>query len=540
MEMNRWLTLATPRARFLSLAVVLLFGRIAIADGLPPQLVSISAISSGATPLIVFSFDTDVHSYSLSTYTLSTITGGKETPQSPQLVIIDASSPNKISVPLNFAPLASADFVNVSVTLNDDKGSSIPIKSFYSLDLSFLKAVKGYQTSIQSLQADKQNLQASLTQCQTDRADLISKHSPSEFDYIGPDLVGPTTVILHFKTDVYATIQVTDQTMNKIVPSVGTDHHVKFNDLAPSTPHKFKAVAMSASGAPMADGAFTKIFTVTTPALVAFAPIITKLVASGPTSLTATVDFNPTGVLPPNLKGYIVLHCFQQVDASSKMHGQAIDVGDGGMDANGVPKGTPYLGAHDFPITGLTAGTTYLVTFTAYDDYGETSNFPLPGISVPTPNPTPPLGFTSPIAITMNTNTGLTVSWSANRQVKNTALTITLSDGTQVIPPIQKKPDSSNVSVTADINALSTILEKAQTSPKAPIITISMDDGTPPPNGSATVSMSVEFDVVAKTASATQPVQKAANAVGAAKAKNKGIDWNSIISTGLGILVKLI
>jgi hypothetical protein len=537
--MNRWSSLATSHTKLLAVVVVLLFGRITIADTASPQLVSISAISSGATPQVVFAFDSDVHSYSVSTYTLTTAAGGVATSSPPALAILDPNSPKTISVPLNFVSLASADSVRVSLTLNDNINPPIPIKSSYFLDLSFLKAVKGYQDSILTLQKAKEDVQAQLTQCQTDRANLISKHSPNQFDYLGADLVGPTTVILHYTTDVYATIQVTDQSSNKMVPSVGVDHHVKFVNLAPSTPHTFMAVAFDAFGNPMSDPAFTKKTTVPTPDPVAFAPTITKLVASGPTAITATVDFDPTGALPSNFKGYIVLHYTQLVDSNASLQPIAHDAGDGALDANGVPKGTSYSGTHDFTISGLTAGATYLVTFTAYDEYGDVAKFPLPGRAVTTDKANAPLAFAGPIGITMNTDTGLTVSWSANRTVSNSALKIVFADGS-FLPNVPKgTTGSQNSSVTVDLTGLSALLDKAVSNPKPPEFDISMDDGTNSPDGKAAIAFSVSF-VVTSTKQAKSPVQTAANKVSESAQKGSKIKWADVISTGLGILAKVI
>jgi hypothetical protein len=548
MNINRWSSPASPHTKFLAVAFVLLFGRIAVADAPSPvQLVSISALSSGATPQVVFTFDSDVHTDTLSTYTMIIITGGLETSQSPQLVTFDASLPTTVSVPLTFTSLASADAVKVSVTLSDNTHQSILKTPTYFLDLSFLKAVKGYQASILSLQQDKQGLQTQLMQCQTESANLINKLSPTSFDYVGTDLVGPTTVILHFRTDVGATIQVTDQTTSRMVPSVGLDHHVKFSSLAPSTPHTFKAVALNASGQP----AFTKTVSVATPDLAAFSPIITKLTASGPTAVTATVDFNPTSALPASIKGYIILHYVQLVDPSTGIHGQTVNVGDGGLDDNGVPKGTPYSGAHDFTISGLTAGTTYLVTFTAYDDYGDVLNYPLPGMSVSTPKPLPPLAFSAPIVITMNTNTGLTVSWTANRKVSNSALKIKFSDGSFLPNVPLGTTGSQDSSVTVDVNGLSALLDKAApkqstgggvpsaTTPKPPEFDISMDDGTNSPDGKASIAFSVSF-VISSTKQATSSVQTAANKVANSSQTGSKIKWSDVISTGLGILAKVI
>lgn len=545
MKEKRLSSIITLRSKLVLSVLLLVLGRTTLAQTAPtaqavPQvkLVSISALSA-ESPQVAFTFDSDVHSYIESTYKVLTITRGVPNPPSTNLVTFSPSSPTKVSVPLDFTALANADSVQISVTLSDSSHPSFYTSPFYSLDLSFLKAVQGYQKQILSLMDTNEGLLAAKLSCDATRNSLAAKLEPKQFDYLGTALVGPTTVILRFHTDPYATIQVTETNTGTVLTDFGVDHQVKFDHLAPGVKHSFKAVALNASGQPV--NAFTKTMDVMTKDPVSFSPRVTAL-PSGPTTIMVTVDFNPSGALPANFKGYITLHYRQQLDQSAGFYSQPLDVGDGALDAIGIPKGTPYTeNAHTFPIT-VAPGKTYVIAYTAYDEYGDVVNFPSggnPGILVTTPAAPPALAFDKPIAVTLNSDTGLTVSWSANRAVQKAEMSVKFPDGTVVIPPITKSTSSTDVSVSTDLSGLATLLDKATKAKDSPIITISMSDGTNSPSGLATVSMSVTF-VVASNKSGTQPTQKAATNVAAAVQKGKGVDWKTVLATGLGILVKVL
>ncbi|HUK47384.1 MAG TPA: hypothetical protein VLW06_07330, partial [Terriglobales bacterium] len=405
------------RAAFGAIAVILLFYIDVLPSGaqvatLPVvHLVSISAVSSNGAPQVIFTFDSDIHSYTLSTYSMVTTSRGITSSQPPAMLSLGAVPSQTATIPLDFNVLAGQDSVRLSVTLRDPSGQTLIDTPSYLLDLSFLTTLKGYQTQILGLQTDKLNLQSELSGCQNDRKTLVQKQSAQQFDYRGPDLVGPTTVILHLVTDVYANIRVTDTTDNKTLSDVGIDHHVKFTNLSPSRVHNFQASVLDASGKPMPR--LSKSFSVTTPAFVPFAPTM-KALATGPTTIVVTVNLDPASALPPGFKSYVKLHYKQQTDASTGTYGQIIDGGgDGALDTLGVPNGTPYSGSHNFTIAVPQADQTYAITFTAYDEYGDVFDQPWPGAIIKVSPPPPALAFDGPIAITMNTNTGLTLNWKA-------------------------------------------------------------------------------------------------------------------------------
>lgn len=184
--------------------------------------------------------------------------------------------------------------------------------------------------------------------------------------------------------------------------------------------------------------------------------------------------------------------------------------------------------------------------FKAYDQYGEERDSTEQGKS--TPPVTPALNFKGPVSITMNTNSGLTVSWSGSRPIKTSVLQIKFADGTYLPNIPQATTGSTDSSVTLDINALSALLDKALPSPgkpapaasKPPQFEISIDDGTNAPDGKASMSFSVSFEIT----SAKQPkgaVQTAANKVADSATKNKSnISWTDVLKAGLGIVAKVI
>lgn len=505
------------------------------------NLVSISAVS-GDTPKVVFTFDGDLTPYVASTYKIIAVSKGL--PNTASALAIPNANPKTISVPLDFTALASADSVQISVSLADN-AHQVLTTPFYLLDLSFLKAVKGYQDQIVGLAADNRNLASQNASCKTDRDNLIKKSTAQQFDYKEPDLIAPTMVILRFETDKYTTIQVTDTDTTKVFKSVGLIHHVKITGLAPGVEHHFRATPVDISAPPatgkgnkpgMADqpNPLVKNIVISTPEVVPFVPLLT-LTSSSPTSITAKVDLDPTGA-HPKFKGYITLHYRQVIDEKSGIYAQSIDIGDGALDSNGVPQGTAYTGSHEFVIS-VAPGKRYNVTYTAYDEFGDVVNSPAPGNSIATGPLPDPLGFKTPVAVTMNSDTGLTVSWTANRPVTKAEMSVTLADGTVIIPAIKKDASSADVTVNTDLKGLATLIEQATPGPKGPIITVSMSDGTSGPGGSASVSLSVTF--VLPKSSGNQPTQKAGTQIATVAKNGSGkIDWKTLLASGLGIIAK--
>ncbi len=558
-------TAASPHSSVFAIVPFFLFAALAPiaraqAPG-PPTLLSISALSSGQTPEVVFSFDSDVSVYHASTAVWTEIRGGAPIAPVAKAVITNPATPKVISVPLDFSALSGDDAVQISLTLSDGTHPPQNLTPAYYLDLSFLKAIQGYKDQISSLTTNSGTLTGQLSQCSSDLASARAKVNPAEFDYVETKFTAPTKVILHFRTDAYTTIRVTElNTGNNFEQSGIKDIYVTVSPLSPSTNHHFSAVYLDATtGKPVPGQA--KNFSVQTPAAVPFGPAFKSLTASGPTTLVATVDFNPSGTLPADFKGYIVLY-YRQRAGSGQAFSQPVSIGDGKLDENGIPSGTAYSGVHDFPITVPSANSTYDVTFTAYDQYGDAITYPEPGFEQATPAAPKPLAFDGPIAISMNTNTGLTVQWSANKPISTAQMSVDIA-GTEIIPPIKKDAPSTNgppstsgasstngasssngassaseMSVSTDLNGLQSLLDKAQSSKAAPIIKLSMSDSS---GETASISMTVTFTISSTGSSKpASSVQTAANNVTTAAQKGRKIDWSTVLQTGLGMLVKLI
>lgn len=510
----------------------------------PVQLLRISAISSGA-PHVDFEFDADITGYTVSTYTVTTIINGNPTIET-HIASLSQQNPKILSVPLKFDTYAAqqAQSVWISSTLATTANSSVLKTPEYILDLSFLSSIKTNQSAIASLLQTKQDLQSQLDSCSLN-LHTASKHvNPNTFLPRDPALVGATTIILHFTTDLYATVQVSEPQTQQTVTTEGKEHYVKFMHLQPSTQYKFVAVPLDATTGKPIITMRQRIPQSTSP-MVVFSPTFVSLAATGPTGLAATVNFDPNHALPANFKSYIRLfYKAQQPDGS---FGQPISLGDGELDTNGVPKGTAYSpGQQIVPIPVPLANTAYLVMFKAYDQYGDESDSPELGRT--TPAVTPAISFSGPISMTMNTNVGLTVSWKANRPVKTSTLQIKFADGTYLPNIPQATTGTTDSSVTIDLNGLSALLDKTipqpgSTSPpaaKPPTFEISIDDGTSSPDGKASISFSVSF-VITKATSPQNSLQSSANRVTGSAANGKSnISWKDVLSTGLGIIAKVI
>lgn len=507
--------------------------RVAVAEGPPVHLLSISVGSSGGSAHVIFAFDSDIRTnYPLSRFTLNTTTSGVSTSSPPQLVNFDPGSPKTVPVALDFSALSAAETVQVSVTLVDAAQAPVLTTPFYSLDLSFLKVIKGYQSQILSLQQDKQALEAQFDQAKKDRQDVINGLSPTTLDNLGNDLVGDTTVILHLSTDIYSKLQVQNTETGKTITDVGQDHHLAFTGLAQSTPYHFKAVPLDATGQPILG--LTRTIPVTTKATVAFAPTF-RATTTDSTTLNVTVNLDPSGALPAGFKGYIALKYREVVDAGQGIYGQPTPVGNGSLNSFGVPQGTAYTGSSSFTIP-VSPNKTYEVFLTAYDEYGLTYTAPN-AASATTPGPTPALDFAGPVQITMNTNTGLTVNWKANRKVQTAGLEIAFSDGKFVLPaPVQASTANADITVNTDLAGLTALLAKSKDKQEQPTLTVSMSDGKESKSQSFTVAF-----VIAGNSNSTDPtVKRAVNKVSTAAHGNGNIKWADVVNTGLGILLKVL
>lgn len=539
------------------LAVLLFtFGRCTESQCPSIQLARVNSVTSGGAPHIDFIFTCDITSFGLSSYRITTISNQVSAPSVDTPISASPISPNQISVPLDLNSFAAkqADSAWIAVTLGNITQPALFTTPVYILDLSFLAASKTYQSTISSLQQSNQKLQTDLTQSGKFLDAARAKLNPKAFNYQGAALVGADTITLHFTTDVYATVQGSEPTTNQTVSDVGTDHYLKFTNLLPSKLYTFTAVPLDATtGKPIASK--SQDVPQATAQHVNFSPTLLEIVASGPTELSAPINFDPNHALPAGFKSYIKL--FYQEELADGTYGPKTPVGDGGLDAKGIPSGTaytsPYTGPQKFPIPVPHANTNYLITFTAFDQYGEEIDFGSPGQKGTTPAAPPALAFDGPITLSMNTNTGLKVSWKANKKLKSSALQIKFADGTYLpdIPPAAA--GSTDSSVTIDLNGLSALLSKAEPNPTkaaagaatattpaaAPEFDISMDDGTNSPTGKASIAFTVSF-VIASTKNGTSSIQTSAAKVATASQKNGKITWTDVISTGLGIIAKVI
>jgi len=251
--------------------------------------------------------------------------------------------------------------------------------------------------------------------------------------------------------------------------------------------------------------------------------------------MKVTVNPDPGHVLPSSFKSYFSLVYRPLVNSATGDYGTPKTEGDGGQNDIGVPTGTPYMGAHDFTITGLSPHTTYSVALTAFDEYGHKFQPGAPA-SVTTADVTPPLDFDGPIQLSMNPDTGLTVSWKSNRPVKTATLAVKFTDDTTL--DIQPKTTATalNVKVTTDVNAIGALIKKTSTSAVTPIIQVSMTDGTE----TKAASFSFEVVVPSKSASTDQATKKAVENVAKAATGNGKVSWPDVVKTGLGILMKFI
>lgn len=512
----------------------------------PIQVASISVLSTGSSPHIDFTFNVPITSYAQSTYRVTTLSGGVPSVLGPVLVSAAAQSPSTLSVPLNLQQMAANqdDSVSVSVTLGDSTNPAVFTTPSYFLDLSFLGTLKQYTSTVNSLQQANQSLTNTANACQTNLQNARRKVNPQSLNFNGVSLLGATQIILHLTTDVYATVQVTELQTNTVETDQGTDHYIRFTGLSPSTSYTFNAVALDATtGQPILSQSIPE----KTAAQVVFAPVLTAISASGPTALVASIDFDPSHSMPSGFKSY--LKFYYQEEEPDGTYGTKEPVGDGGLDANGIPTGIPYTAPYATPqaftIPVPLANTNYLISYSAYDQYGDEYDYP--GKVATTPAVTPALGFNGPIALTMNTNSGLTVSWSANRKIKTATLQIQFADGTYQPNIPAATTSSSESSVTIDLQGLLAILNKSGPpnsgstagSSKPPVFTISMDDGTGAADGKASISFSVLFTIASST-NATNSVQTAANKVSKSAQGKAKITWADVFNTGLGIVAKVI
>ena len=276
---------------------------------------------------------------------------------------------------------------------------------------------------------------------------------------------------------------------------------------------------------------------VTTAQPVAFTPQF-KAVAKSPSTVSVSVDLDPAGNLPAGFKAYLSVQYKQIVDAASGLYGQPQTIGDGSLSSAGVPAGTPYSGSHEFTITGLSPKTSYSVAIIAIDQYGH--KYQSQPATVTMLDTVAPLDFDGPIQVTMNTNTGLAVNWTANHDIKTATMDIQFTDNAKVEITPKATTGSKNVSVSTDVAGLGAVLQKTQEKKMTPVIKITMSDGS----DTKSQSFSVAFVVAGKsTATTSDPKTKTAvdNVAQAAQdPTKKKISWTDLINTGLGILLKAI
>jgi hypothetical protein len=501
-----------------------------------PVLTSISVTSNGGSPSVSFKFDRDVHTFSASSYVLTTtIGGGSPQNSAPTLAPISAISPNTVQVPLDLTTILAFDTAQINLTLADNNTpATIEHLPGYSPDLSIFRSLKALQDQVASLQQDKQTLQASLTASGLQLQNLLRNLSPTVLNALPEDLVGDTAVVLHYTTDIYSKVIVTNTTLSKVYPAdVGTDHHIHIEGLSPNTAYSFQIAALDISGQPIP--ALTRTESITTKASVPLVPAM-SLSAQNPTNIKVSINFDPGGVFPPNFKAYCTLQYRLVIDATTGTFGEWQTTGDGAVNSVGVPQGTAFVGSHDFQIPG-TAGKQYQVRFTAFDEYGHVATAPNI-LSVTLPQQPPAFDFDGPISVTLNTKTGIAVSLKANAAIATASLKMTFSDVDLTFPNQTQSIAASTATLNTGEDGLVSAVTAAQKDPTvAPTITVAM---TGKDGSTKTQSFIVKFVVAGAPANATPGVAQANAKLQQAASPNSGtkIKWSDVLAAGLSVIVK--
>lgn len=515
----------------------------------PPQLASISEQYASGLLSVTFLFDSSVRDYTQSTYTIRIQRDGAWTDSATTPVTLDGARQNAITVPIDLTSV-SGDKLGVKVALQKIAGTSVATTPEVERDLKIVDVLKQFQTTINDnkLKMDTQNQQIATLQAQVQALRTRKTQlTPSYVKLTKPILVSDNQIILEFATDKYGQISVNniDSTQEPVITQIGRDHIAVFNKLAPDTDYRFDAVALDASGNAIESTRIDSnkdpnLKQKTLPALLTFAPSLEASPKSD-SVIEVSVNLNPSN-LQHAPAGCVQIEYKQVLVRGTTQFDLPKYSGQCPLDQFGLPSGTLFSGIQKARLEQLHANTDYMISLHSIDQYGR--KYDSPDVEVTTKETPTPFAFDGPLNVSIDPVKGFLLTWRATNPVKEAKLHVHIGQWTLDRDAVIDTKDTHSITVSTDLNGFVQVLNQFEQSKNTPAIEVEMTNADA---AKLTEEVAIQF-VLSKTSSDSKPQagqqKEIADAVGnlykASQDPKKKIAWRDVVTTGLGILVKLL
>ena len=439
----------------------------------------------------------------------------------------------------------AADQVEYFLETDDASGKSLA--QSYHFQLSFAEQRALAQSQAQSKAKDDQ-----ITALGTQLSALKSNIVPTNIGPYGDGVITSDTAIFHLTTNTWGKIRVEARRFNNPdvadaifeSPEPAKDHSVRLTSLTPNQKYKLIGYILNTLNGntfdathpiPLGDQFPSLTFTT-----MASTPIPVLNVKDPPEETTNSIQISANAD-----DAYVTVLLEVLSDPLRGLYKRVDSRGSWTIDKYGAFTSDSSVES-PYSFTSLTPGTQYRLTIDAVNKYGKEVS--QKETRIVTTKPTPPtFAFAGSVELTMGVS-GFQAKWTASAKPKSGSFEVDFGDGKPVVSQPATIQDNT-LTATLDVSGLQQVIQKAQKTPSPPTLHFTMQND-------ADGKTQEERFVVSYVVPTTQQVQdakskgvindqqsKSAQNVASGVANptsNKKFSWSDLISTGLGLVAKLI
>lgn len=501
-----------------------------------PVLISTSNGYNAGNLQITYDFSGDISKYNTSKLTYQKLTGGGAAfPETSVPFVTPLETTNRLTFNIPASSLSDGAKLIAWVTVTD-AATSVYASPKSQIDLRYYNELIQTSTTNQKLLADNQNLQGQLTKAQGDLNTILEGNQPQHVFFNQRHLVADEKIVVSFTTDRPGRIRATINgpsgwTTTKDSENVSTQHVIIFDGLRHDTDYEIKAEALALKDKQPIPGVSLL------PANEGRLKIRTTAQGTPPT-VTPAYKAYPDHIsvsLSPDQKIFYEIQYREVLDSSSGKYGKAqrvglIQAGDfGTYTGESVDAGS----TQTFNLPDVKESSLYEIIVRAVNANGKTPPTVLSSV-LPTPKKAADFNFAHAVNVVM-TPLNAQVKWDATTAIKEAFLEIVYDGDVTYVGTKKASVTGNTVTATLETGDIAKILGKD----KSPTFRLRMSDGT------NTIERDFQFMYIMPTKAAIDAnksldatTRKALLDV-AGKIENKdGINWRTLLTTGLGAVIR--
>ena len=501
-----------------------------------PTLTSLGTAFAAGNLEIVFTFNNDISAFDKSslTYTLIAETGAVFPAAPGQLAVADKSN---LVFHIPISKLAQAPKLIAAANLADGRTEATALPKV-EVDLRHFNELSKTAEQLDRLTKDKTDLASKLKQAQADLDVILEGHQPHTVNYEKTNLVTDEKIVISFNTAgipgrIRATITGPDGfKREQESPSISTLHTIAFDGLKDSKPYEIKAEALGLRdkqpipGVSIDASREARLKVSTTKQV--NPPVVSAKVtpASDRISVSVTSD----------QEVFVEVEYRELLDPSAGKFGPTQRVGLIKADDFGTFTGDSLVAAQTskaFVLTDVKESSRYEVIVKAVNRVGKSPSR-LIETTIDTLRTPIKFEFGKTLNVQMSP-LGVKVDWNATANIKDAFLEVVYDGDTTFVGSKKAKVVGSSATAVLEVGDVSKMAAKLS----PPIIRLRMNDDTTTVERELQVSFIVpdKKTVEANAQLPTQMKNDLLSLVGNIE-KQKGINWKSLLSSGLSILVR--